>query len=1010
MLKSKQAKWLSLIMCFMMITSSLAFAVVPTKATDIKGHSAEKIISSWMEKGMITPGVDGKFHPYSEITRGELASMVNAAFDFKVKSSTGYVDLKKSHPNYKDLMIAKKAGYLTAIKGKINPNGKVTQEEFAVVLANLLKLNTKATAAELKKVKDASAIAKKDLGAVAAVLKAGYLSLDKAGKFYPNKHLAKATVLVKLDKAYKSVVKVTYNKKGVYSAKYVKGTVRIDSRDVTLKNTIIDGNLIIGKGVGNGNVTLKNIKVTGDTIVNGGGMNTIILDGSTFDRIVVDKVDNKVRIYAIGKTNVGEVNMQSGGKLEEKAGNTSGSGFSRVLIAESVNANEPVTLTGNFQSVQINADGVSLNLTQGNIAKLDVTPAAQNSKVNVAADATVTKMDVKSSMTIDGAGTVGNVAVDASNVKLGVLGTMAITKVDIAAGFNNSTLDLSTASKVTTVDAKSALNISGTGTLQEVKITASNVQVNVTGATTIEKMTVAGSAAGAGIDLGSQARVTNLVLDAVASVVGAGKVTTATVNVTGANIGVSTGTITAAPGISYTQNNTSATGSTTGSTPSSGGGGGGGTTSTTVNVTAIGSVALAVRAGSFDYGFAFKDASDNLIAYDATTLASTYGLDLDNSVVTLATGTTGSAVTVGNTVALSNAALNLTTTNKSADDSVYANFTNGSTMMTAFGLTATPASIPTLVKIDLKCKATVDGKTVTNAWTDKSSGWVAIPQTSGLSNLAINNSSTGLPISGFTFDPATFTYSSVVTTCTAITVEPTWSVSTTDSAITMLINGADATQLTSGTTSSAISLDIPKTLTIMTMENGKVPTIYNITVTGKVLDPTVTSTTASAIQLVSATSGASFVYTVDGTTPTATNGTATNGIQSVTGLIDLTTPGALKVIAVKGGMANSEVTSFVTLFTTQSALGITTDAAITVYLGGDTFTGGISSYSNWTFDAGTTGFDISTATITPDSSTQVTITFTGTPTAGTMIIQPKAAILTGGVVPINAANVTFSGP
>lgn len=70
-------------------------------------------------------------------------------------------------------------------------------------------------------------------------------------------------------------------------------------------------------------------------------------------------------------------------------------------------------------------------------------------------------------------------------------------------------------------------------------------------------------------------------------------------------------------------------------------------------------------------------------------------------------------------------------------------------------------------------------------------------------------------------------------------------------------------------------------------------------------------------------------------------------------------------------------------------------ATVVVTLSGDTFVAGSETTSNWTVDAGATGLTLSAAT--KDSSTQVTLSFTGTAKTGTLTIKAKDEALTGSI-------------
>jgi hypothetical protein len=67
---------------------------------------------------------------------------------------------------------------------------------------------------------------------------------------------------------------------------------------VTLKGLTISGDLILGEGVGNGDVTLDGVTVTGRVVVRGGGEDSIrIINKSDVGSIIVGKTgDGGVRV------------------------------------------------------------------------------------------------------------------------------------------------------------------------------------------------------------------------------------------------------------------------------------------------------------------------------------------------------------------------------------------------------------------------------------------------------------------------------------------------------------------------------------------------------------------------------------------------------------------------------------------------------------------------------------------------------------------------------------------
>lgn len=135
----------------------------------------------------------------------------------------------------------------------------------------------------------------------------GYVKGD--GKtLNPLGSITRAEFAVTMDRMVK-----TYLTKSETVSSVPDGSVMINVPDVTLKNAIVKGNLIIGDGVGEGDVILDNVKVEGNTIVRGGGTNSVIVKGdSSLGYVSVCKVVGDVRLSVEGNAKVGTVNVTDG--------------------------------------------------------------------------------------------------------------------------------------------------------------------------------------------------------------------------------------------------------------------------------------------------------------------------------------------------------------------------------------------------------------------------------------------------------------------------------------------------------------------------------------------------------------------------------------------------------------------------------------------------------------------------------------------------------------------------
>lgn len=423
---------ISLVLCLIMVLLTSVLAQPTTD--DYSNHWAGKQIKSFLEKGFVSVHKDGSFKPNEPITRADFVAIANKAFGLTEKDKTSFKDVKPGDTYYNDFLIARKAGYITGNpNGTALPKGYMTRQEYAVILTRLLKLDNKKDINVADKFADSADIPTWSKGSIGVVAKSGYMKGEPGNKFNPKGHITRGQAVVVLERGYLDNVKVAYNIPGTYSEKLIDGNVAINVPNVKLENTTITGRLIIGEGVGNGNVILKNVVVKGDTIVKGGGLNSIIIEDSQIKNIILIKEDNKVRVVVVGSTTVDRVDMQSGGRLEEQG--TAGNGFGYITIAESVDPNEPIILRGNFETVQVQADGVNLNVESGSIARLDVAQTASNAQISLGTGTSVASMVVNAAAAVTGTGTVGTAQVNVQGTTI----TAPTTTMNTAAGVTVST-------------------------------------------------------------------------------------------------------------------------------------------------------------------------------------------------------------------------------------------------------------------------------------------------------------------------------------------------------------------------------------------------------------------------------------------------------------------------------------------------------------------------------------------------------------------------------------------
>lgn len=421
--------------------SKPAAAAASVQNADTTGHWAESTLKEWQQQGLISGYEDGSLKPDLKITRAEFTSLVNKSFGFTDITAVSYKDIKESDWFYNDISKAAAAAYIKGYQDNtFKPNKPLTREELAVIIASLLQLNSSNPEVSFT---DTAASHTWSKGSIAAVVEAGLMQ-GYSGKFRPQQTATRAEAVVVLDRALKQRADsktVVYDQAGTYGPETgsasVTGTVYLNAPGITLRNTVINGNLVIGENVGKGDIALKNVTVKGTTTINGGGRNSIHVEDSVLVTVIVDKKDGSIRIVTEGSTSVQQITLQSGALLQEAG---AGSGFGNVSLSQLIPANSQVEMAGTFNTVDVFATSLRVSLTSGSVQNLNVGASAANTAIDVASGAGIGSLILDAIAHVTGQGTIGTAYVNANGCTIAqtpanvVPGTGVTVSVGTAAG------------------------------------------------------------------------------------------------------------------------------------------------------------------------------------------------------------------------------------------------------------------------------------------------------------------------------------------------------------------------------------------------------------------------------------------------------------------------------------------------------------------------------------------------------------------------------------------------
>ena len=412
----KQKLTVALAAMMILASSTASFAA---NFNDLSQASwAKTIIEEWSSKELVSGYPDGTFRPNNNITRAEFATLVQKAFNLESDEKAQFNDVSSDAWYYSAVGTLASLGVVGGYEdGTFRPNGQITRAEAAAIMANLKGLEAQTDIA--LSFYDYDSMPSWAIRHIGAVLDAGVMNGYPDNTFRASNTITRAESVATLNNVLNPAVSkdLVINQAGTFGGtelehKVVTGNVIVNVEDVTLKNMVIEGNLILAEGIEEGDAILENVTVQGNTEVLGGGANSIYIRNSRLKNIIVAKKNNSIRIVAEGTSTFGTITAKSGVKLEEK-NLVNSEGFGEVIIEEG--AEGEIILEGNFSKVTVKAAGVTIRLPEGSkIAEITVNAAVK----------------------IVGQGTIEKAVVSVNGVEF----EKAPTKVEAAPGTSNVTI------------------------------------------------------------------------------------------------------------------------------------------------------------------------------------------------------------------------------------------------------------------------------------------------------------------------------------------------------------------------------------------------------------------------------------------------------------------------------------------------------------------------------------------------------------------------------------------
>lgn len=430
------------------LAAVMALGLFPAlPAAQASAHWADPYLSQLMEWGVISSAQAQ--NPDRALTRADFMGIVNRAYGYQEPGETPFEDIKETDWFYDDVGIAYNARYIKGTSPTTaSPNDPLTRETAATILGRNMMLQD--SAGEILDFTDARRISTWAQGTIKSSLEHYLVSGYDDGTFRPQRNVSwgeMASMVTKL-------VGTPLQEPGEYSLGGTFGNVTITSPGVTLRDTVVSGDLYITGGVGLGDVKLENVTVLGRIIASGtgqseGGGASILLRNVTADELLVDNLqDNTVSVRADGVTEIGRTTVRTTAYIEDNTPDGMGLHYISLEGESYPEGEEPedwepiqLTLAGRIEEVVNKTPGSVVHAAAGTVAKLTVDEAAEGSTVVIDRNTVVKELNLDTTTTVTGQGDVGKLTVNAPGCVVEMLPDEIEIRPGITAEINGEEMD-----------------------------------------------------------------------------------------------------------------------------------------------------------------------------------------------------------------------------------------------------------------------------------------------------------------------------------------------------------------------------------------------------------------------------------------------------------------------------------------------------------------------------------------------------------------------------------------
>ena len=400
---------------------------LPSMESEASAHWADPYLSQLVEWGFIRPDQAG--YPDRALTRADFMAIVNRAYGYHESGETPFKDVAENDWFYDDVAIAYTAKYINGTSPTTaSPTSPLTRETATTILGRNMMLQE--SPGELLDFTDARQISNGARGTIKSSREHYLVSGYDEGTFRPQRNVSWGEMASMVT----ALVGTPLQEPGDYSLGGVFGNVTITSPNVTLRDTVVSGDLYISGGVGLGGIVLENVTVLGRIIASGtgqseGGGASILLRNVTADELLVDNLrGNFVTLQADGVTEIERTIVRTSAYIEDNT--PDGMGLKYISLegdsypdGEEPDGWEPILLqlAGRIGEVVNRTPKSTVQVGRGTVAKLTVDETATESNVIIDRGAVVRELNLDTATIVTGEGDIEHLVVNAPGCEVEML-------------------------------------------------------------------------------------------------------------------------------------------------------------------------------------------------------------------------------------------------------------------------------------------------------------------------------------------------------------------------------------------------------------------------------------------------------------------------------------------------------------------------------------------------------------------------------------------------------------